>query len=252
MTVALRTVGLSKSFGAFKANSDITLSFDVGRAPRAHRPQWRGQDNVHQSADRSADAQRGRGIPGRGESNVTCRSICESRRGMTRTFQINTLFPGVDRAGVGDARVLRARRRGIDMVAHSVGGAAADRRSAEDSRVCCGSSRTLPSRRATSPTASSVCWRSRLRSRRDPRCCCSTSPRRGFRPRKAPSFSASSRACPRTCRIVFIEHDMNLVFKFAEKITVLVGGAVLVEGTPEEIARDRRVREVYLGEAEHA
>ena len=44
---------------------------------------------------------------------------------------------------------------------------------------------------------------------------------------------------------------MNLVFRFAEKITVLVGGAVLVEGTPEEIANDRRVREVYLGEATH-
>jgi branched-chain amino acid transport system ATP-binding protein len=44
---------------------------------------------------------------------------------------------------------------------------------------------------------------------------------------------------------------MNLVFKFAEKITVLVGGSVLVEGPPEEIARDRRVREVYLGEAVH-
>jgi branched-chain amino acid transport system ATP-binding protein len=57
---------------------------------------------------------------------------------------------------------------------------------------------------------------------------------------------------PKDVCIVFIEHDMNIVFKFAEKITVLVGGAVLVEGTPEEIARDRRVREVYLGEAEHA
>jgi branched-chain amino acid transport system ATP-binding protein len=41
------------------------------------------------------------------------------------------------------------------------------------------------------------------------------------------------------------------VFKLAEKITVLVGGSVLVEGPPEEIARDRRVREVYLGEAVH-
>ena len=59
-------------------------------------------------------------------------------------------------------------------------------------------------------------------------------------------------ALPREVSIIFIEHDMNLVFKFAEKITVLVGGSVLVEGSPEEIARDRRVREVYLGEAVHA
>jgi branched-chain amino acid transport system ATP-binding protein len=56
-------------------------------------------------------------------------------------------------------------------------------------------------------------------------------------------------ALPRDVSVIFIEHDMNLVFRFAERITVLVGGSVLVEGSPEEIARDRRVREVYLGEA---
>ena len=59
-------------------------------------------------------------------------------------------------------------------------------------------------------------------------------------------------ALPRDVSVIFIEHDMNLVFRFAERITVLVGGSVLVEGSPDEIARDRRVREVYLGEAVHA
>ena len=49
--------------------------------------------------------------------------------------------------------------------------------------------------------------------------------------------------------IVLIEHDMALVFRFARRITVLVGGRVLAEGTPAEIAADARVREVYLGEA---
>jgi branched-chain amino acid transport system ATP-binding protein len=44
---------------------------------------------------------------------------------------------------------------------------------------------------------------------------------------------------------------MELVFRFAERITVLVGGNVLTEGAPDEIARDARVREVYLGEAQH-
>ncbi|MDB5763399.1 MAG: branched-chain amino acid transporter ATP-binding protein, partial [Herminiimonas sp.] len=56
---------------------------------------------------------------------------------------------------------------------------------------------------------------------------------------------------PRDVTIVFIEHDMNLVFRFAERITVMVGGKVLTEGTPAEIAADRRVKEVYLGEAGH-
>jgi branched-chain amino acid transport system ATP-binding protein len=51
--------------------------------------------------------------------------------------------------------------------------------------------------------------------------------------------------------ILFIEHDMRLVFRFAERITVLVGGRVLAEGTPAQIAADKRVKEVYLGEAQH-
>jgi branched-chain amino acid transport system ATP-binding protein len=58
-------------------------------------------------------------------------------------------------------------------------------------------------------------------------------------------------ALPKDVTILFIEHDMDLVFRFAERITVLVGGKVLVEGTPSEIAADARVREVYLGEAQH-
>jgi ABC-type branched-subunit amino acid transport system ATPase component len=45
---------------------------------------------------------------------------------------------------------------------------------------------------------------------------------------------------------------MDLVFRFAKRITVLVQGEVLVEGPPGEIARDRRVHQVYLGEQHHA
>jgi branched-chain amino acid transport system ATP-binding protein len=48
--------------------------------------------------------------------------------------------------------------------------------------------------------------------------------------------------------VLIIEHDMELVFRFAERITVLVQGAILTEGTPAEIAADPRVKEVYLGE----
>ena len=52
-----------------------------------------------------------------------------------------------------------------------------------------------------------------------------------------------------TITVLIIEHDMDVVFRFANRITVLVAGAVLTEGTPDEIAADERVRAVYLGEA---
>jgi branched-chain amino acid transport system ATP-binding protein len=57
---------------------------------------------------------------------------------------------------------------------------------------------------------------------------------------------------PSDIAILIIEHDMDIVFRFAKRITVLVQGEVLVEGPPDEIARDRRVHQVYLGEQHHA
>jgi branched-chain amino acid transport system ATP-binding protein len=51
--------------------------------------------------------------------------------------------------------------------------------------------------------------------------------------------------------VLFIEHDMELVFRFASRLIVMVAGAILVEGTPAEIANDQRVRDVYLGQAHH-
>ncbi len=56
---------------------------------------------------------------------------------------------------------------------------------------------------------------------------------------------------PADIAVLIIEHDMELVFRFARRITVLVQGTVLIEGTPAEIAADARVREVYLGERQH-
>jgi branched-chain amino acid transport system ATP-binding protein len=48
--------------------------------------------------------------------------------------------------------------------------------------------------------------------------------------------------------ILIIEHDMDVVFRFAQRISVLVAGAVLLEGDPDDILTDERVRAVYLGQ----
>ncbi len=53
---------------------------------------------------------------------------------------------------------------------------------------------------------------------------------------------------PADIALLIIEHDMDLVFRLAQRITVMVQGGVLVEGSPEAIARDPEVRRVYLGE----
>ena len=57
-------------------------------------------------------------------------------------------------------------------------------------------------------------------------------------------------ALPADVSVLLIEHDMDLVFEFARRITVLVNGTLLTEGTPQQIAHDPRVKAVYLGHDE--
>jgi branched-chain amino acid transport system ATP-binding protein len=56
---------------------------------------------------------------------------------------------------------------------------------------------------------------------------------------------------PRDIAVLIIEHDMALVFRFATRITVLVEGALLVDGTPAEISKNAKVKQLYLGERHH-
>ena len=56
---------------------------------------------------------------------------------------------------------------------------------------------------------------------------------------------------PKEIAVLLIDHDMDLVFRFAQQITVMVQGSILVEGAPQDIATDKRVREVYLGDSKH-
>ena len=61
---------------------------------------------------------------------------------------------------------------------------------------------------------------------------------------------AAVASLPRDVSVLLIEHDMDLVFSFAERISVLVNGALFKEGTVDEIAADPQVKTVYLGEAD--
>ena len=56
-------------------------------------------------------------------------------------------------------------------------------------------------------------------------------------------------ALPRDVSVLLIEHDMDLVFSFADRISVLVNGALFAEGSVEEVSSDPKVRAVYLGES---
>ena len=77
-------------------------------------------------------------------------------------------------------------------------------------------------------------------------------PAAGVPREESPALLQAIACLPGDISVLIIEHDMDLVFAFASRIVVLVGGSVMTEGTPQEIAADERVREVYLGRGRHA
>jgi len=87
----------------------------------------------------------------------------------------------------------------------------------------------------------------------NPRLLLMDEPTAGMAPRERVDLMAlvAELARERSLGILFIEHDMDIVFRFASHIIVLVSGAILVQGPPAEIAANPLVREVYLGKGRH-
>jgi branched-chain amino acid transport system ATP-binding protein len=66
-------------------------------------------------------------------------------------------------------------------------------------------------------------------------------------PKETQRMTALLAGLPREITLLIIEHDMDVVFTLADRITVLHYGEILAEGTPDEVRVDPRVYEVYLG-----
>ena len=249
MSAVLRTESLSKSFGAFKANSDVSLTFEAGARHALIGPNGAGKTTF-------INLLTGVLAPTGGEVYLGDERItglpqhARVKRGMTRTFQINTLFPGLT---VLESVVLacceRSGRGGVWWRT-----VAAERGAIEEAHAIL--ARLRLDADANSPTRALPYGKQRLLEialalATRPTVLLLDEPAAGIPSAQSAELFGVIAQLPREVTIVFIEHDMNLVFRFAERITVLVGGSVLVEGTPDEIANDRRVREVYLGEAQH-
>jgi branched-chain amino acid transport system ATP-binding protein len=249
MTPTLSTRGLSKQWGAFKANSDITLTFAPGARHALIGPNGAGKTTF-------INLLTGVFPPSAGDVLLDDENITDVpqsarvKRGVTRTFQINTLFPGLSvLESVVLAIVEREDRAGVwyRTVVH-------ERHAAEEGIALLDKLHLRAD--ADTPTRSLAYGKQRLVEialalATRPSILLLDEPAAGIPAGESAELFGVIAALPRDVTIVFIEHDMDLVFRFAERITVLVAGKVLTEGTPAEIAADPRVKEVYLGEAPH-
>ncbi len=249
MTSALRTQRLSKQFGAFNAVSDVTLDFAPGARHALIGPNGAGKTTL-------INLLTGLLPPSGGDVFFGDERITELpqharvKRGMTRTFQINTLFPGLtvlesvvlaicEREGRARIwyRTVSTQRPAIDEAMKLL-----------DTLHLAGDADTLT---RNLPYGKQRLVEIALALATKPSILLLDEPAAGIPSAESAELFGVIAALPRDVTIVFIEHDMDLVFRFAERITVLVGGKVLTEATPSEIAADKRVKEVYLGEAQH-
>ena len=250
MTMTLRTEALCKQWGGFKANTDISLRFEPGARHALIGPNGAGKTTFINLLTGGFPPSSGKVFLG--DEDITRLAQHERvKRGMTRTFQINTLFAGM--TVLESVMLAICERRGLQKVWWKTVANHAD--VVEEAMALLATLKLT--REANSITRSMAYGKQRLVEialalATRPTILLLDEPAAGIPSAESKELFEVIAGLPRDVTVLFIEHDMGLVFRFADRITVLVGGKVLTEGTPEEIAADPRVKEVYLGEAEHA
>jgi branched-chain amino acid transport system ATP-binding protein len=243
--LALETRGLSKRFGSLTVARDITLTLPRGARHALIGPNGAGKTtliNLITGALRPDDGH----VLLNGEDVTVLPPNLRVKRGLARTFQINALFPALTPLEAvvlavcerhGGAAIwwqglssFREEIREAYAILEALGLATASMRAT--SELAYGQQRLLEIALALAT---------------QPRVLMLDEPAAGVPRQEAGALLDAIAGLSSDISVLLIEHDMDIVFRFASRIVVMVGGGVLVEGTPAEIAADARVREVYLG-----
>jgi ABC-type branched-subunit amino acid transport system ATPase component len=247
MTAALRTRGLCKHFGGIAATQDVSISIEHGARHALIGPNGAGKTTLVNLLTGILEPSAGT-IELNGEDITRLSAHRRVTRGLVRTFQINQLFAGftpletlaltiAERDGVG-ARFWRPLARHGAIVEEAA--VLLERFNLRD--VMHRPTSQLPyGKRRLLEIAIAVGSR--------PKVLLLDEPVAGVPAGESGEILDTLAALPADVTVLLIEHDMDLVFRFATRMSVLVNGALLVEGARDEIARDPRVKAVYLGEA---
>jgi len=247
MSIALETRGLAKEFGGLKVTRDLSLKVEAGARHALIGPNGAGKTTVINLLTGVLEPSGGR-ILLEGQDITDLPVHRRVLRGLSRTFQINQLYP--DLTPLETIGLAVSERLG--------GGGDWWRRMGTRDDVNAEIAETLGRFRLldvmNEPTANLPYGKQRLLEiavaiAAKPRVLLLDEPAAGVPEGERKDILAAVAALPRDVTVLLIEHDMDLVFSFADRISVLVAGALLVEGPPDQVARDPQVKAVYLGEA---
>jgi len=243
---ALRTQRLNKSFGGIHATQDVSLTVQTGARHALIGPNGAGKTTLVNLLTGVLEPSGG-SIELYGDDITQLSAHARVRRGVVRTFQINQLFANLSpletlslviaqRDGLG-IRIWGSLARCTAQVDEAA--ALAERFHLAD--VMTRKTRVLAyGKRRLLEIAIAVAAR--------PRVLLLDEPVAGVPAGESREILDTLAALPSDVTVLLIEHDMDLVFRFATRMSVLVNGALFAEGSTAEIARDPRVKAVYLGE----
>ena len=246
MSSVLETRGLCKSFGALTVAEQINFRLEPGSRHALIGPNGAGKTTF-------VNLLTGRLAPTSGQvfiggQDVTALPQAERvRRGLGRTFQINTLFKKMtvlDNVALGVAERLQV----ADQIWQPARALKAVRDESMALREMLGISADAGLRITDLPYGKQRLVEIAIALGLQPKVLLLDEPAAGVPSMESDRILQALDALPTDMAILIIEHDMDLVFRFAKRITVLVQGEVLCEGSPQEIAADKRVHQVYLGE----
>ena len=250
MTVALETKGLEKQFGGLKVTRDLSLRIEQGARHALIGPNGAGKTTVINLLTGVLKPNAGRILL---EGNDITDLPVHRRvlRGLSRTFQINQLYPDLTPIETVGLAVAERLGRGADW--WRVMGTRGD----VNAEIAENLARfhlldVMNERTATLPYGKQRLLEIAVAIATKPRVLLLDEPAAGVPESERHDILAAVAALPRDVTVLLIEHDMDLVFSFADRISVLVNGAMLVEGAPDVVARDPQVKAVYLGEAADA
>jgi branched-chain amino acid transport system ATP-binding protein len=246
ITPHLETVDLCKSWGPFVANDRVSLRVEQGARHALIGPNGAGKTTL-------VNLLAGTCAPSAGQIRLAGASVthlspeARARRGLARTFQVNCLF---SRLSVLESMlVATCQRRGSSGIWHrTLASLRQERRDAWELLERLRLDDVAKERTDRLPYGKQRLLELALALATRPSLLILDEPASGIPTAESREMFDVIARLPRSVTVLFIEHDMDLVFRFAERVSVLVAGRILAEGSPEQIAGDQRVREVYLGE----
>jgi branched-chain amino acid transport system ATP-binding protein len=246
----LATENLEKHFGGIAAVNGVSLAIEKGARHALIGPNGAGKTTVINLLTGVLRPTSGR-ILLEGEDITALETHHRVRRGLARTFQINQLF--LDLTPLETVGLAISERLGTGTQWWRLAGSKPE--VTEEIVGILGRfhlTDVMLERTGTLPYGKQRLLEIALAIACRPRVLLLDEPAAGVPEAERHEILSAVAALPSDVTVLLIEHDMDLVFSFADRISVLVNGALFIDGAPDEVARDPRVKAVYLGESLNA